>query len=114
MALMFGKLIPPNLFSSMINIFETPQTIVFIHRWFAFVVFIAISALYFSAHKQGNLIEITNGLNWLLGLVAFQIILGILTVVLACANCDRACTSGGCAGTVRTDDLFHSSLEGNG
>ena len=80
--LMFGKLIPPNLFSSFINIFETPQTIVFIHRWFAFAVFIAITVLYFSARKESNLVEIKNGLNWLLGLVVFQIMLGILTVLL--------------------------------
>jgi heme a synthase len=80
--LMFGKLIPPNLFNSLINIFETPQTIVFIHRWFAFAVLIAVAALYFAARKQNNSVEIGNGLNWLLGLVAFQILLGILTVVL--------------------------------
>ena len=35
--LMLGKLIPPGLFSSFINILENPFTIVFIHRWFAFV-----------------------------------------------------------------------------
>jgi len=79
--LMFGKLIPPNLFTSFINIFETPQTIVFIHRWFAFVVLIAISALYLSARKQENSIEIKNGLDWLLGLVILQITLGVLTVI---------------------------------
>jgi cytochrome c oxidase assembly protein subunit 15 len=79
--LMFGKLIPPNLFNSWINFFETPQTIVFIHRWFAFVVFIAVAALYFNARKQSNLLEIKNGLNWLLALVALQITLGILTVI---------------------------------
>ncbi len=80
--LMFGKLIPPNLFSSLLNIFETPQTIVFIHRWFAFAVFISIIALYVAARKKSHSIEIKNGVNWLLGLVAFQIILGILTVLL--------------------------------
>lgn len=77
--LMFGKLIPPNLFSSFINIFETPQTIVFIHRWFAFAVLIAVIAFYLSARKMP---ELRNGLNWLLGLVVFQIVLGILTVIL--------------------------------
>lgn len=80
--LMLGKLIPPNLFSSFINIFESPQTIVFIHRWFAFAVLLAIATFYFTARKQSNTIEIGNGLNSLLGLVAFQIVLGILTVVL--------------------------------
>jgi heme a synthase len=80
--LMFGKLVPPNLFNSWINFFETPQTIVFIHRWFAFAVFIAVAALYVAARKQSHTTGINNGLNWLLGLVAFQILLGILTVVL--------------------------------
>jgi len=79
--LMFGKLIPPNLFTSWINIFETPQTIVFIHRWFAFAVLTAVTAFYFAARKESEPVEIRNGLNWLLGLVVFQIILGILTVL---------------------------------
>jgi len=79
---MFGKLIPPNLFSSFINIFETPQTIVFIHRWFAFVVLFTIIALYLSARKHIDSSEINNEVNWLLGLVVLQILLGILTVIL--------------------------------
>jgi cytochrome c oxidase assembly protein subunit 15 len=79
--LMFGKLIPPNLFNSLINIFETPQTIVFIHRWFAFIVLVAIFALYFAVPRESHSIEIKNGLKWLLGLVIVQIILGILTVI---------------------------------
>jgi len=80
--LMFGKLIPPNLFNSFVNIVESPQTIVFIHRWFAFAVLIAITAFYFTTRKQKLSIEIRNGLSWLLGLVVFQIMLGILTVIL--------------------------------
>jgi cytochrome c oxidase assembly protein subunit 15 len=80
--LMFGRLIPPNLFNSFINIFESPQTIVFIHRWFAFAVLIAVIAFYLSARKNSDSIEIKNGLNLLLGLVIFQIMLGILTVLL--------------------------------
>ena len=80
--LMLGKLIPPNLFDSLINLFETPQTIVFIHRWLAFVVLIAILALYSAARRESLSIKIQNALNWLLGLVILQIILGILTVVL--------------------------------
>jgi cytochrome c oxidase assembly protein subunit 15 len=80
--LMLGRLAAPNLFRSFINIFESPQTIVFIHRWFAFAVFLAIAALYFVARKQNLSEEIKTGFNWLLGLVAFQIVLGILTIVL--------------------------------
>ena len=79
--LMFGKFVPPSLFNSWINLFETPQTIVFIHRWFAFVVFLAIGILYFTARKHSDTIEIKNGLNWLLGFVVLQITLGILTVI---------------------------------
>ena len=79
---MFGRLIPPNLFNSFINILESPQTIVFIHRWFAFAVFIAVAAFYFAARRQSPSAGIDNGLNWLLALVAFQIVLGILTVIL--------------------------------
>ena len=80
--LMFGRLIPAHLFDSAINLFETPQTIVFIHRWFAFVVLIAIAALYFAARRPGDSKDIERGLNWLLGMVAIQIILGIMTVLL--------------------------------
>src|SRR5215207_9344583 len=40
--LMFGKFVPPSLFNSWINIFEVPQTIVFIHRWFAWLGVITI------------------------------------------------------------------------
>ena len=79
--LMFGKIIPPNLFNSWVNLFETPQTIVFVHRWLAFVVLIAILALYSAARRESLSIEIKNGLKWLLGLVILQIILGILTVI---------------------------------
>ena len=80
--LMFGALIPTNLFNSWINLFETPQTIVFIHRWFAFAVLIAIIVFYFNARNVNDSIEIKKGLNWLPGLVIFQIVLGILTVIL--------------------------------
>ncbi len=93
--LMFGKLIPPNLFNSLINTLESPQTIVFIHRWFAFAVLIAVTAFYVSARKKNDSIEIRNGLNWLLGLIIFQIVLGILTVILhvqiAIALAHQAC-----------------------
>src|SRR5215208_5497122 len=50
--LMLGKLIPPNLFSSWLNFFETPQTIVFIHRWFGFLGLIVVPGVYYFAKKQ--------------------------------------------------------------
>jgi cytochrome c oxidase assembly protein subunit 15 len=79
--LMFGKLIPPNLFNSWINLFEVPQTIVFFHRWFAFVGLIAVPAVYFIAKKHMYPREILNGLLWLTGAVTLQIVLGVLTVL---------------------------------
>ena len=79
--LMFGKLIPPNLFNSWINLFEVPQTIVFIHRWFGFLGLIAIPVLYYSAKKQNYPREILKGLLWLTGAMALQILLGVLTLL---------------------------------
>jgi len=79
--LMLGKLIPPNLFSSWINLLETPQTIVFIHRWFGFLGLIAVPGIYYFAKKQNYPREILNGLRLLTGAVALQIVLGVLTIL---------------------------------
>jgi len=79
--LMMGKLIPPNLFNSFINIFETPQTIVFIHRWFAWLGMILVPVVYYIVKKQNYPADIQNGLKWLIGVVAVQITLGVLTIL---------------------------------
>jgi len=79
--LMFGKLIPPNLFNSFINIFETPQTIVFIHRWFAWLGVIAVPFVFYMVKKQNYPREIQTGLLWLMAAVALQIALGVLTIL---------------------------------
>lgn len=79
--LMFGKLIPPNLFNSFINIFETPQTIVFIHRWFAWLGIIAVPVIFYIVRKQNYPREIQTGLMWLIGFVALQITLGVWTIL---------------------------------
>ena len=79
--LMFGKLIPPNLFNSLINLVESPQTIVFIHRWFGFTVLIVTPILYAIVKKQNYPSDIQNGVKWLIGVVILQIVLGILTVL---------------------------------
>jgi heme A synthase len=42
---------------------------------------IAVAALYYSTRKESKSVEIKNGLNWLLMLVAFQILLGVLTIL---------------------------------
>ena len=79
--LMFGKLIPPNLFSSFINILEAPQTIVFIHRWFAFVVLAAAVYLYSTVRKHNYQPDLLRGLQWFMAAVSLQIVLGIFTIL---------------------------------
>ena len=79
--LMLGKWVPPNLFNSWINVFETPQTIVFIHRWFAWLGMILVPVVFYIVRKQNYPAEIQNGLKWLIGVVALQITLGVLTIL---------------------------------
>ncbi len=79
--LMMGKWIPPGLFNSWANLFEAPQTVVFIHRWFAWVGLILVPAAYFLVKKQNYPAEIQRGLLWLTGAVALQITLGVFTVL---------------------------------
>ena len=79
--LMLGALIPPNLFNSWVNVFETPQTIVFIHRWFAWTGMILVPVVYYIVKKQNYPADIQTGLKWLIGVVALQITLGVLTIL---------------------------------
>jgi len=79
--LMFGRWIPPGLFNSWINLFESPQTIVFIHRWLAWLGVIAVPAVFYLIRKQNYPRDIQQGLLWLTGTVALQITLGVLTVL---------------------------------
>lgn len=79
--LMFGKWIPPNLFNSWIDLLETPQTIVFIHRWFAWLGLLLVPYAYYLVKKQNFPADIQKGLLWLIGVVALQITLGVLTIL---------------------------------
>jgi cytochrome c oxidase assembly protein subunit 15 len=79
--LMFGELVPPNLFNSLENIFESPQTIVFIHRWFAWLGLIMVPYVFWVVKKQNYPADIQNGLKGLVAVVALQIALGIWTVL---------------------------------
>lgn len=79
--LMFGMWLPPNLFSSLINMLESPQTIVFIHRWFAFAVLAAVLYVYFVVRKNHFQPDLLKGWQWLVAVVVVQIILGIFTVL---------------------------------
>jgi len=79
--LMFGKLIPDNLFNSWIYLLETPQTIVFIHRWFAWLGMLFVPVVYFAARKQKYPRDIQMGLLWLTAVTVLQITLGVLTIL---------------------------------
>jgi cytochrome c oxidase assembly protein subunit 15 len=79
--LMLGKWIPPNLFSSFINLLENPFTIVFIHRWFAFIVLAAVVYAYFVVRRHNDQPDLLKGWIWLVAIVVIQIVLGILTVL---------------------------------
>lgn len=79
--LMFGKWAPPNLFNAWINLLEMPQTIVFIHRWFAWIGLLAVPYVFWVVKKQNYPRDIQNGLLWLIGAVALQITLGVWTVL---------------------------------
>ncbi len=79
--LMFGKLIPLNLFNSWIDLLESPQAIVFVHRWFAWLGMILVPVVYYIVKKQNYPADIQNGLKWLISIVALQIALGVLTIL---------------------------------
>ncbi len=79
--LMFGKWLPPNLFNSWVDLFETPQTIVFIHRWFAWIGIILVPVAFYIVKKQNYPADIQRGLLWLTGVVALQITLGVWTIL---------------------------------
>jgi cytochrome c oxidase assembly protein subunit 15 len=79
--LMFGQWVPANLFNSWIHLLEVPQTIVFIHRWFAWLGILVVPAVYLVAKSRSYPREILTGLLWLTIAVALQITLGVLTVL---------------------------------
>jgi cytochrome c oxidase assembly protein subunit 15 len=79
--LMFGKIVPPNLFNSWINLFEVPQTIVFVHRWFAWLGLIAVIYVFWLVGKLNYPSDIKNGLKLLIGVAALQITLGVLVIL---------------------------------
>lgn len=79
--LMFGALIPLNLSNSFLGLFETPQTIVFIHRWFAWMCLILTVMVFYVAKKHDFPADLQSGLKWLIGAVTLQIVLGVMTIL---------------------------------
>jgi len=83
--LMLGQLIPGGLLSQiqppLMNLIAAPLTVVFIHRWFAFVGLATAILLYWLIQRQKISKEIKSALNLILTLVFLQIILGILIIL---------------------------------
>lgn len=83
--LMFDQLIPQGLLSqarpAILNLVEAPLTVVFIHRWFAFVGLAAAVWIYWLIRRQNFPRDVMNGVRALIVLVIAQIALGILVVL---------------------------------
>lgn len=83
--LMFGQLIPQGLLSELQpawrNLVESPTTVVFIHRWFAFIGLVVAAWIYWLIRKQNFPRGVINGINTVIVLVVTQITLGILVVL---------------------------------
>jgi cytochrome c oxidase assembly protein subunit 15 len=79
--LMFGKWVPPNIFNSWLDLLESPQTIVFIHRWLAWMCMILIVIVFLTARKHDFPRDLQSGLGWLITAVMLQVVLGVLTVL---------------------------------
>jgi len=83
--LMLGQWIPKGVFGAngfnWVNLFEAPQTVVYIHRWFAFLGLILVPWAYWQAKKRNYPAEIQRGLVWLIVAVTTQITLGVIVVL---------------------------------
>ena len=83
--LIAGKLVPPdvlgNLQPATANLIDNPLTVVFIHRWFAFMVLIVAGVLYWMVHSRKFPIDVETGVNLVIALILIQIVLGISILV---------------------------------
>ena len=81
---MFGYWLPPGLLSVVQpwwrNLLEAMPTVHFVHRWFAFVVLLAVLVLYVAVRGQTDGRQLRRALVWLLALVVVQIALGVSVI----------------------------------
>ncbi len=84
--LIFGRLIPPGLLSQVqpaaLNLVAAPLTVVFIHRWFAFIGLLAAILIYWLISSRKLTDDVMTALTVVIVLVVVQIALGI-TVLLS-------------------------------
>ncbi len=83
--LMMGQLVPAGLLDQVqppaLNLVDAPLTVVFIHRWLAFLVLLAAILVYAVIRRQRPGREVSTALTVLMILVPLQIILGISVVL---------------------------------
>lgn len=83
--LMLGRLVPSGLLQQveppLLNLVDAPLTVVFIHRWLAFVVLIVGIVVFLILRQQKQAPPIRIGLRVLMTLGLLQIVLGILVVL---------------------------------
>lgn len=82
--LMSGKFIPADAFTLQphwINFFENPGTVQWIHRWVGILLFISLIAIILILKKSSSWQNLKKSFLFLIGLVFFQIILGILNII---------------------------------
>ncbi len=83
--LIFGRLVPPGLMDKLrpaiLNVIDNPLTVVFIHRWFAFAVLIAVGAVYSIVHSRKLPLDVETAVNLVMALILIQIVLGITILV---------------------------------
>lgn len=83
--LMFGQWLPPGLLASIEpwwrNLLDTPATVQYVHRWFAFVVLLIAALLYWHVRGAPALRGVQGGAALLVAIVLTQMTLGV-TVVL--------------------------------
>jgi cytochrome c oxidase assembly protein subunit 15 len=82
---MLGRWIPGGMLSqiqpALSNLVSAPLTVVFIHRWFAFIVLIAAAIVYWIVRQRTGGTGLSNAFGLLVGLTVLQIALGIAVVL---------------------------------
>lgn len=83
--MMLGQLVPAGLLQQvqppLLNLVDAPLTVVFIHRWLAFVVLGVAAMVFLIVRSQRPGTEVASGMRILLPLAVLQVILGIAVVI---------------------------------
>lgn len=83
--LMLGRLVPAGLLiqvqPALLNLVDAPLTVVFIHRWLAFLLLFSAVAIYVAIRRATAAGQVRTGITVLLTLGVLQIMLGIIVVV---------------------------------